>query len=221
MRYTILAGLAVAALLLSACNFVVPGAVVGSGKMASESRPVSGFTKVDLSGFGDMTIDVNGSESLTIEGDDNILPLIVTEVRGDTLHIGFKDRTPVQRVTRLSFKLTAKQLEGLTVSGAGDITANNIDTPRMEVATSGAGRISMSGKAAEEAITLTGAGSFEGENLLSETASVRTSGVGRAIVNASKTLDVNISGAGAVEYIGNPQVTKQISGVGSVQQRRP
>ena len=89
MNYFALAAIAVVALLLSACNFVVPGAVVGSGKIVSESRPVSGFTKVDLTGYGDLTIDVNGSEALTIEGDDNIVPLVTTEVRGDTLHIGF------------------------------------------------------------------------------------------------------------------------------------
>ena len=221
MKYALLSAMAISALLLSACNFVIPGAVVGSGKIASESRPVSGFTKVDLSGFGDLTIDVNGSEALTIEGDDNILPLIITEVRGDTLHIGFKERTPVQRVSRLRYAVSAKQLDGLTVSGAGNVTASNIDTPSLEVVTSGAGRINMSGKATEEVITLTGAGNFEGENLLSEKASVNTSGVGRAIVNAAQTLDVNISGAGSVEYIGSPQVTQQISGVGSVKQRQP
>lgn len=221
MKYALLSAMTISALLLSACNFVIPGAVVGSGKIASESRPVSGFTKVDLSGFGDLTIDVNGSEALTIEGDDNILPLIITEVSGDTLHIGFKERTPVQRVSRLRYAVSAKQLDGLTVSGAGNVTASNIDTPSLEVVTSGAGRINMSGKATEEVITLTGAGNFEGENLLSEKASVNTSGVGRAIVNAAQTLDVNISGAGSVEYIGSPQVTQQISGVGSVKQRQP
>lgn len=221
MNYLALIALAAAALVLSACNFVIPGAVVGSGKIVSESRPVSGFSKVDLTGYGDLAIDVNGSEALTIEGDDNIVPLVTTEVRGDTLYIGFKERTPVQRVTRLRYTVSAKQLEGLTVSGAGNVNASNINAPRMDVMTSGAGRINMSGKATDQTITLTGAGSFEGENLQGETAKVSTSGVGRAIVNASKSLDVNISGAGAVEYIGNPQVTKQISGVGSVKQRQP
>jgi hypothetical protein len=216
-----LAVLGVAALVLSACGFGLPTGVIGSGKVVSESRTVSGFSKVDLSGFGDLSIDVNGSEALTIEGDDNILPLIETEVRGDTLHIGFKDRALVQRVSRLRFALSAKQLEGLTVSGAGNITASNIDSPRMAVVTSGAGRISMSGKATDQTITLSGAGDFEGASLQGETVRVLTSGVGRAVVNASKTLGVNISGAGSVEYIGNPQVTQQISGVGSVKQRKP
>lgn len=221
MRYMVLAAMVVAALVLSACGFVLPRGVIGSGKVVSESRAVSGYNKVDLSGVGDLAIDVNGSEALTVEADDNILPLIETEVRGDTLHIGFKDRTLVQRATRLRYALSAKQLNGLTVSGAGNVNASNVDSPSMEVVTSGAGRIIMSGKATNQTITSSGVGSFEGENLLGETASVSMSGVGRAIVNASKSLDVNISGAGSVEYIGSPQLTQQISGVGSVKQRKP
>ncbi len=221
MKSLMLAALAAGTMLLSACSFVLPRGVVGSGNMIKETRAVSGYTKVDLAGFGDLTIDVNGSEGLTIEGDDNIVPLIETEVRGDTLHIGFKDRTLVQRVTRLHYALSAKQLEGLTVSGAGNVVVSNIDAPRMAVVTSGAGRISMNGKATDQTITLSGAGDFDGANLQGDKASVSMSGVGRALVNAGKMLDVNISGAGAVEYLGNPQVTQMISGVGSVKQRQP
>ena len=221
MRYIVLAAMAISAVLLSACGFVLPRGVIGSGKVVSESRPVSGFAKVDLSGFGDLTIDVNGSEALTIEADDNIAPLIETEVRGDTLHIGFKRGSLVQRATRLRYAVSAKQLDGLTVSGAGNVTVNNVDSPSMEVVTSGAGRITMNGKAIHQTIASSGVGSFEGENLMGETANVSMSGVGRAIVNASKALNVDISGAGSVEYIGSPQVTQQISGVGSVKQRKP
>lgn len=221
MRYVIVTAMAAGALLLSACNFVLPMGVVGSGKVVSESRTVSGFSKIDLSGAGDIVIDVNGSEALTIEADDNILPLIETEVRGDTLHIGFKRGTLIQRATRLHYLVSAKQLEGLSVSGAGNVTVSNIDSPRMEVVTSGAGRISMNGKATDQTITLSGAGNFEGENLQGETATVSMSGVGRAIVNTSTSLRVDISGAGSVEYIGSPQITQQISGVGSVKQRKP
>lgn len=221
MRHLILTAMAAGTLLLSACGFGLPLAVVGSGNVAKESRTISGFSKVDLSGVGDLTIDVNGSEALTIEADDNIMPLIETEVRGDMLHIGLKRGTTIQRATRLHYTLSAKQLSGMTVSGAGNVTASNIDSSNMEVVTSGAGRISMSGKATVQTITLSGAGDFQGENLQGETANVTTSGVGRAVVNAGKTVNVTISGAGSVEYIGNPQVTQQISGVGSVKQRKP
>jgi hypothetical protein len=38
-------------------------------------------------------------------------------------------------------------------------------------------------------------------------------------VKVSDTLDARVSGAGTVFYIGNPQVTKEVSGVGTVKQR--
>ena len=38
----------------------------------------------------------------------------------------------------------------------------------------------------------------------------------RAEIAVSDTLDVVISGAGAVQYIGDPVVTQQIAGVGTV-----
>ncbi len=221
MRGISVAALVVVSLALSACNITLPRGVTGSGKIVNEARTVSGFRKVDLSGFGDLIIDVNGREALTIETDDNVAPLVESVVRGDTLHIGFKRGASIQRVTRLRYHLSAIQLEGLMVSGAGNVRVDNIDSPRMEVNTSGAGRIHLSGKAVEQVVSLSGAGDVNGENLRGETARVTLSGVGRAIVNASKALNVDISGAGLVEYIGNPQVTQQASGIGSVKQRSP
>jgi hypothetical protein len=38
-------------------------------------------------------------------------------------------------------------------------------------------------------------------------------------VNAQKTLKATISGAGSVDYIGDPEVTKRVSGAGSVKRR--
>ena len=45
------------------------------------------------------------------------------------------------------------------------------------------------------------------------------SGAGRVVVRAEKTLDIDVSGAGVVEYIGNPKVTQDIRGVGRVRRR--
>jgi hypothetical protein len=38
-------------------------------------------------------------------------------------------------------------------------------------------------------------------------------------VNVERTLDATISGAGSVEYLGDPQVTERVSGVGHVRKR--
>jgi hypothetical protein len=48
---------------------------------------------------------------------------------------------------------------------------------------------------------------------------VNVSGAARSYVRAQKTLDVSVSGAGSVEYFGDPKVTQDIRGIGSIQRR--
>jgi hypothetical protein len=40
------------------------------------------------------------------------------------------------------------------------------------------------------------------------------------VVRVSKTLDVRINGVGTVEYIGSPQITKAINGIGTLKERQ-
>jgi hypothetical protein len=47
------------------------------------------------------------------------------------------------------------------------------------------------------------------------------SGVGNVIVHADRTLRASISGAGVIEYAGNPTVTEHVSGIGRVKRREP
>ena len=53
------------ALALLAVVLLVTGCSVtrGSGQVATESRPVNGFSKVELSGTGELTIEKTGTES--------------------------------------------------------------------------------------------------------------------------------------------------------------
>ena len=74
--------------LLSACN-----AVRGSGDVVTETRAVSGFDQVSLSGQGELIVTQGDQESLEIEAEDNIIAVIETEVRGNTLYIGIKENT--------------------------------------------------------------------------------------------------------------------------------
>ena len=69
----------------SACSAILPGTINGSGDIVTESRDVSGFDKVALAGFGDVTIEVGDEESLTVSTDDNIMPYVTTEVKNNTL----------------------------------------------------------------------------------------------------------------------------------------
>ena len=72
--FTLLAGMLLLALTLGACSITIPtiGVTQGSGTQKTETRSVSGFTRVTLSGIGTLNIQQTGTESLTITTDDNI-----------------------------------------------------------------------------------------------------------------------------------------------------
>lgn len=66
--------------------------VVGSGKIKKETRNVVNFKKVIISGSGNLQIKQSDREDLKIKADDNILPLILSEVKGNTLYLGPKNK---------------------------------------------------------------------------------------------------------------------------------
>ena len=78
--------LSLALLLLSGCHHKF-GQATGSGTMKVEKRTVPSFTAVDISGAYNVEIAVQKEPGLEIEGDDNLLPLVTTEVRNGVLEI--------------------------------------------------------------------------------------------------------------------------------------
>jgi hypothetical protein len=77
--------------------------VKGSGDLVTESMQVANFNSIDLSGSGEVVLTQNGSESLAIETDDNIMEHVKAEVRGGTLELGFKSGVTFIQPSRLVF----------------------------------------------------------------------------------------------------------------------
>ena len=208
------ASLLMFALIVGACAIVGER---GSGSMATESRDVSGFDQVDLSGSGTVLIAVTGTESLTIEAEDNILPLLTTEVRNGRLELGSKQNISPTR--EIVYTITVVSLEAVAVSGSGSVTATNIDAEAFNVEISGSGTVVPEGVSESLDLSISGSGVFEGEALLSAAGTVSVSGSGDAVVNVTDDLDVKVSGSGNVEYLGDPRVSVSISGSGDVSRR--
>lgn len=208
--------------LLTACT-AVQGAgtniVRGSGDVVTEEREVSGFTSISLQGVGELVIDQTGSESLTVTADDNLLPYIETQVRGRELIITIQEDTTLSDITELTFHVTVDSLDSLELTGVGDVELLHLENDTWDVNLSGAGNITVSGQVDTQTIVISGAGSYNGEALISQAASIENSGAGMAIVQVSDSLNVNISGLGSVEYIGDPTVEQTITGLGTVHQR--
>jgi Putative auto-transporter adhesin, head GIN domain len=189
---------------------------IGSGNVVSEPRPVAGVNLVRLRGSGNLVVEQTGAESLTIEAEDNILPLLRSDVENGVLILGLRPGVGIVTHQPIVFKLTVKQLTGLDASGSGSIVVTGIDTDRFGLEGSGSIEVEVAGRAQEQDVSISGSGRYNGEALTSRSARVTVSGSADVVVNASDALDVQVSGSGNVRYVGNPSITEKVSGSGSV-----
>jgi hypothetical protein len=242
MKLRIVLILSLAALMLSAC---MPGitinagngdTIVGSGNLQTESRDVSGITSVRLEGQGDVEITVGDSEGLTIEAEDNLLPLLISEVRGGVLVLRTRENTTIQPKKPIRYAVTVKQLEGLELpgsgsmtvdgvqsgefnirlSGSGDINVANLEAGWLETRLNGSGTIRIDGAAGEQTIEMSGSGLYDAGDLKTADTTVRLPGSGDITVWASDNLEVSINGSGNVNYYGAPKTDTSVRGSGNI-----
>ena len=217
-RFLTVVAVLVVGLVLTGCDDDLLGdGVRGSGNVVTESRVVSGFDEIVLLGSGDVIVSVTGTESLTIEAEDNILPLLTSEVRDGRLELGSDSSFSTSE--GITYTITAADFDGLTIRGSADVVASGIDSDSFDATVTGSGDIDAAGTTEDLTVRISGSGDFRGVDLTATTADVDISGSGSVVVNASDELDVSIRGSGDVEYIGNPALTQNITGSGSISPR--
>jgi hypothetical protein len=201
---------------VSACSGVTGSEVTGSGALRTEPRDVRGFSAIELTGSGNVIIEQDGTESLSIEAEDNLLPDLISDVSNGTLRLGTRDGVDVRPTLPITYRVTVDDLAGLRLSGSGSVTAAGITTPAISVDISGSGDVTVAGTADRQAVTVSGSGSYRAADLVSWSSSAEVSGSGDVTVDVRDVLDAEISGSGNATYTGNPQVTQDISGSGEL-----
>jgi Putative auto-transporter adhesin, head GIN domain len=190
----------------------------GSGNIKTENREVSGFKSIDVSNAFEVEITVQKDFSLEVEADDNLLPLIKTEVDGDTLVIktdkSFKTQNP------LKIRITAPDVNELSLSGASKVNLSNLNNNSFKLDSSGASKIKVEGTTVNFTVEMSGASKLDAENLKAENVSVDSSGASKATVFVTNELKADLSGATDVTYTGSPKsIQKKTSGASSVKEK--
>ena len=238
MKPTHLSILALAAVCFGLVDVAAADITIGSGHVVSETRSVSGFHGVKLTGSGDVIITQGDTEGIVVEAEDNILPLLETAVKGDgILYLGLKDRSGGIRLTKgVVYRLAVKNLDQLVLEGSGSFRAASLtaDRLRLELPGSGeitldrlkagavaaqidgSGNIGLSGEARSQTVRIDGSGDYKAKDFKTDTASVQIDGSGDARVWANETLKVEINGSGEVGYAGRPKLTQSVNGSGKV-----
>ena len=228
-------------ILMSACNIIAgPLSITqGSGNVISQVRDVSNFNQVSLGGFGELILTQGTNEGLKIEAEDNILPLLTSEVRNNTLYLDFKNqnwRNSIHPTKPVKFYVTYKNINGVNISGTATVSADQINTDSFSLVSSGASKINIgtlnaqtlnldfsggadcqiAGTAASQTIVISGMAHYNAAKLASDAVTIHISGSGDTTIWAKNNLDITISGAGIVNYYGQPKVTRNISGAGKI-----
>ena len=207
------------------------------GKLISEERPVAGFDRVSLEGTGDIFLEQGPVEALTLEGDEEVLARIKTEVSDGKLVIKYKSWFDlIWYRQRIKAHLTMKDIHEVGISGSGSVRASSLASDRLalsisgsadmdlegleveelDVRVSGSGEFDLHGKATHQDMHISGSGKIDAWGLEGQDAEIHVSGSGRITLKVQESLDVRVSGSADVRYLGEPRISQRISGSASV-----
>jgi hypothetical protein len=226
------------ALLISGCGLQI---VVGSGKVATETRNVSNFSTIRLAGIGDVIVTQAEEVSLRIEAEDNLIPYFETTVQGDTLNIGIKNQYlgySLHPTKPVKFYVSTPEINAVTLAGSGNIITSAVKTTDFKVSLLGSGNISNDSLAATTVdINLSGSGNISLDKVTASTISSTIAGSGdislagevtgqtarilgsgdyRASGLKSKTASINVTGSGNSQVWATFTLTVTILGSGDV-----
>ena len=217
--------------------------LAGSGRTATETRSLAEFQAVALSGSMDLVVRQGATQSVQVEADDNLLPLLETVVEstrhGATLRVRWKKGQSVYTRSKVNITVVVPKLSALSASGSGDMKLEAFNTPALKVSLSGSGdaklqglttgelgisisgsgEVGANGSATRLKVSIAGSGDVRLADLKSDDVTVSIAGSGGAAVNANQTLEVSIAGSGDVSYTGNAVVKSKVAGSGSVNKR--
>jgi uncharacterized protein YxeA/post-segregation antitoxin (ccd killing protein) len=212
--------------------------VRGNGNVVKKERSGSNFKGVRVSSGIDVYLRQGDKESITVEADENLHEYILTEIKGDILHV--YSEVNIREAERERVYVTMKDITSLRTSSAGDIVGEapikctdleldvssagdiklEVTAKSINIDISSAGDITLSGEAETLKADLSSAGNLEATNLKTKEADISASSAGDARINVSDKLIARSSSAGDISYYGDPKyVDAHSSSAGSIRKK--
>ncbi|MBN1198990.1 MAG: DUF2807 domain-containing protein [Bacteroidales bacterium] len=212
--------------------------IKGKGDTVTEIREVSGYSGISLSMSANVYFTSGNAYSLELQGQQNVLDRMITQVEGNSLVIKLKPGVHLGTHDPIRVYVTAPGVNTLEISGSGDIyvdspwigsdlstnisgsgniTVSISEADRFNANISGSGNIKvMAGTCNREDLKISGSGNIEMQYVEAGDVYTTTSGSGDIYVQALNLLDVTISGSGDIYYLGTPIINTHISGSGNI-----
>jgi hypothetical protein len=201
------------------------------------------FSKIDFKGAGEVIILQGETCALDIQGDQELVEKVKTEISDGMLTITFQADEIVWRglkgiveESRLRYDIKVKSLEALKLDGAGSIHSDtltgeslkiqhdglgkivltNLAYEGLDVDLGGLGEIEVDGEVQKQSVHIRGAGAYKAALLKSQDAEIAVNGAGMAKVWVETKLIASLTGAGSIKYKGAPVLEESKTGLGTI-----
>lgn len=195
-------------LLLTA--LLAPAIAHADPAQARESRKPGTFHGLELGGTIAVEARIAPATSVEVVGDADLVAEVTTEVKHGVLEIRTKHDKHRGKVRVI---VSSPELASLGISGTGSLAVTGLANDRLDVDIAGHGDLVVAGTTGDLHVAIAGTGSVQAKNLVASSIALAVPGTASAVLHATKTVDVTVSGTASVEVFGRPRVSQHGSGV--------
>ena len=191
------------------------GEIEGSGVDKSEERKLSEFSSIEANGAFSFEIACGESPFFEITGDDNLVPLIKTDIQNSQLKISTEK--PISPKNGIRIKIKTGGLKKISFLGAHKAKITGVKEEKFVAEMTGATKLEILGEAQAGIFSLNGAGDLAAKDFKTVSTWIEVNGAGRAELFATEELNATVNGAGKIDYYGEPKNVKPlINGIGKI-----
>ncbi|WP_299549560.1 head GIN domain-containing protein [Seonamhaeicola sp.] len=226
-------------LFVAGASYAQWNSVKGNGNMTTVTRTTGDYDGIKCAGNMDFVL-VSGNEGqIKIEGEENLMEYIVTEVKGSNLIVKVKNGKTLKSSKGKTIKVTIpfEAISKVSLAGSGDlwnespISASDLDVSlagsgdivldvkatSAKGAVAGSGDLTLKGSTNNLEVKVAGSGDFHGFSLESNNTEVSIAGSGDAKVVSNESIKGRVAGSGDIVYRGNPEKEdNKVAGSGTI-----
>jgi hypothetical protein len=176
----------------------------GSGVSKTEARSVAAFSEIAASSGLDVQVHVGAAPSVTVTGDDKIVPLVETTVSAERLRVGYKSGQHVSAATRVHVDVTLPSLKYLSADSGCHVRADGVKAEAFEIQASSGVDATVAGTATTLTVEASSGVHVDAGSLASRTATIHASSGANVSVRATDAVKGEASSGASVRVIGAP-----------------
>lgn len=211
--------------------------IKGNGVTTTVTRTTQNYDKIAVQGSFNVELIAAKEGTITINGDENLMEYLITEVVDQELKIYFKKNLNYSYRSTIKITVPFEEINEVSLTGSGEmVTKNTINATNFEVKMTGSGEcvlqinaqktiakftgsgnLELSGTTDELEAKTAGSGAMNCFKLASQNVNATVAGSGDLEVNCSNNLIAKVAGSGTIKYSGNPKTTDtKVSGSGEI-----